>query len=236
MDTNKIYYEIMTAFNSYEYYKSQWGGDYGYYNQNMAKRASSIQEKIQDIIGFNGQTKNELATYISQVKLNDQQKKQLFEIRKTPTYKKIFGEQALKQKETLETLLGVQINNEGQQFMGENGIIIAGKDEDTLFSELEMNADKLDALLKQGKITSSQYSNLDVALNSIYTLYISQSKGEQIPFRKISDSEYQKIEEQAYIDGISPSEKMNEINQDMLYQFQEVQELALASKQNGRSM
>ena len=45
-----------------------------------------------------------------------------------------------------------------------------------------------------------------------------------------------KIEEQAYINGVSPSEQMMEINQDMLYQFQEVQEAALASKQNGRSI
>ena len=75
-----------------------------------------------------------------------------------------------------------------------------------------------------------------MALDSIYAYYVSQSKGEQIPFRKISDSEYEKIEEQAYINGVSPSEQMMEINQDILYQFQEVQEAALASKQNGRSI
>lgn len=240
MDMNKIYYEILVSHDKWaESLGKVDNSDFTRYNANQNEWYRSICENIQRVVGIQGGTKEETHNQLSAIAstpLTDEQKKQLAEIRKHPMYKKMMGENALQMKSELEQVLGTKLSSEGMTIASENGAFTSIKDEDTLYAELDANSDKLTELLSSGQITQEQYQRYDMALDSIYAYYVSQSKGEQIPFRKISDSEYEKIEEQAYINGVSPSEQMMEINQDMLYQFQEVQEAALASKQNGRSI
>ena len=88
--------------------------------------------------------------------------------------------------------------------------------------------------MASGRITKEQYQNYDMALGYIYGYFVSQSKGEQIPLRKISDKEYEKIELLSVENHISPSEQLTEETQEMLEEFQEVQEIALSSKTTGR--
>lgn len=240
MDINKIYYEILVSHDKWaESLEKTDNSDFIRYNENQHKWYLSICDNIQRVVGIQGGTKEETYNQLSEIAskpLTNEQKKQLSEIRKHPMYKKMMGENALQIKSELEQVLGTKLSSEGITIVSENGSFASIKDEDTLYAELDINSNKLTEFLSNGQITQEQYQRYDAALDSIYTYYVSQSKGEQIPFRKISDSEFEKIEEQAYINGISANEQMMKINQDMLYQFQEVQEAALISKQNGRSI
>lgn len=241
MDINKIYNELIITHDKFWETLSHIGetDNFYRYNTNLLSIYSSISSNIQKVIGIQGGTKEEVKSQLSSIastSLTSEQKKQLSEIRKHPVYKKMMGENALQMKAELENILKNKITSEGISVALENGgVMISVKDEATLWKEFEDNSEKIDELLSSGQITEEQATRYDTALNAIYTYYISQSKGEQIPFRKISDSEYEKIEEQAEYIGITPEEQLQKINQDLLFEFQEVQKAALNTTTSKKS-
>ncbi len=91
--------------------------------------------------------------------------------------------------------------------------------------ELDAYSDKLSELLSSKSISEEQYDNLNQNLDYIYGYYISRSRGEQLPFRKMTNAQYEKIEQDAQENGISFSEQMYQVTQDLRYDFDEVQEL-----------
>ena len=235
MDKNEIYYEITTIHNLFLYETTQYGDPlYSRAHMLYADWYRDITDQLNSVIGFNGGSDIELKSYLSSMQLTNEQKKKIWEIRKTPIFKKIMGESALKLKPELETLLGKRITSDGITVLFENEAKVSVKDEDTLWEEHDLNSNKLEELLASGRITKEQYQNYDMALGYIYGYFVSQSKGEQIPLRKISDKEYEKIELLSVENHISPSEQLTEETQEMLEEFQEVQEIALSSKTTGR--
>ena len=49
--------------------------------------------------------------------------------------------------------------------------------------------------------------------------------GEQVPFRKMTNAQYEQIEERAMENGIDFSEQMRNETQDLMYEHDEIQEL-----------
>lgn len=240
MDINKIYNELMISHNKFsEYLGNADNSDFTRYNLAQHNWYNWINLSIFKAVGIQGGTKEETwaqLNSIASVPLTDEQKRQLSEVRKHPMYKKMMGENALQIKDELEQVLGTKITSEGITVASENGASVSVKDETTLWKELEEHTEKLSKLASSGQITQQQAQNYENALDSIYTYYVSQSKGEQIPFRKISDSEYKKIEEEAMYNGVSPEEQLIEVNQDLMYKFQETQEAASLTQQSDKSL
>lgn len=240
MDINKIYNELMISHNKFsEYLGNADNSDFTRYNLAQHNWYNWINLSIFKAVGIQGGTKEETwaqLNSIASVPLTDEQKRQLSEVRKHPMYKKMMGENALQIKDELEQVLGTKITSDGITIASENGASVSVKDETTLWKELEEHTEKLSKLASSGQITQQQAQNYENALDSIYTYYVSQSKGEQIPFRKISDSEYKKIEEEAMYNGVSPEEQLIEVNQDLMYKFQETQEAASLTQQSDKSL
>lgn len=240
MDINKIYNELMISHNKFsEYLGNADNSDFTRYNLAQHNWYNWINLSIFKAVGIQGGTKEETWAQLNSIAsapLTDEQKRQLSEVRKHPMYKKMMGENALQIKDELEQVLGTKITSDGITVASENGASVSVKDETTLWKELEEHTEKLSKLASSGQITQQQAQNYENALDSIYTYYVSQSKGEQIPFRKISDSEYKKIEEEAMYNGVSPEEQLIEVNQDLMYKFQETQEAASLTQQSDKSL
>lgn len=240
MDINKIYSELMISHNKFLEYNGEIdNSNFKKYNLNQHEWYGWIGESILKILGIPGGTKEEVQaqlTFFASRPLTDEQKRQLSEIRKQPMYKKMMGENALQAKEKLEQILGTKITSAGITVVSENGASVSVKDEETLWQELDNNTEKLSELVSMGKITQQQAQNYENTLDSIYTYYVSQSKGEQIPLRRISDNEYEKIQEEAMYKGITPEERLMEINKNLIYEFQAVQETALSAQHSGKSI
>ena len=157
--------------------------------------------------------------------MTPEQKRALVELRREPMFKKLMGETALQQKSELETALGSKITSEGMTFADENGPRVATKTEQQIDQEFETYNDKLSGLLSSGAITEEQYDAYSQNLDYIYSYYISRSKGEQIPFRKMTNAQYEKVEERAMENGIDFSEQLSNETQDLMYEHDELQEL-----------
>ena len=140
-------------------------------------------------------------------------------------FKKLMGETALQQKSELEILLESKITDEGMIFADEYGAYRATKSEQQIEQEFEGFDDKLSQLLNDGTITEQQYDGYSQNLDYISSYYISRSKGEQVPFRKLTNAQYEQIEERAVENGISFSEQLLQENKDLLYEHNEIQEL-----------
>ena len=199
--------------------------EYLRYHQQNADWYSSFGSRFNEILGFAGQTIDEFANYVSSINLTPEQKKALVELRKEPMFKKLMGETALQKKSELENLLGSKITSDGMTFADENGARVAVKTEHQLEQELDTHSDKLSELLSSGAITEEQYDSFSQNLDYIYIYYISCSKGEQLPFRKMTDAQYERIEEKAQENGISFLEQLYQETQDIRYNFDEIQEL-----------
>lgn len=160
-----------------------------------------------------------------------EQRRTLFELRKKPIFKKIMGETALQHKSGLEAILGGKITCEGKTFGDETGLHRACKTEEELEQELSNYNDKLSELLSSRTITEEQYDTYSNDIFNIYNYYISISKGEQIQFRKMTDAQYEQVENRAYENGIELDEQLRKENEDLMYGHEELQELQ--SQQNG---
>ena len=223
----KLIYEILLSNESFYKELEQIGSDNNYsrYHDQNADWYRSFGDELNKIINYNGQSNDELISYISTLQLTNEQKRSINDIRRIPMFKRLTGETALLKKSELENILGVKITSEGGSFAKENGIVVSVKEVKQLENELDSYSNELDNLFNSKSITREQYDNYTEALDYIYTYYISKSKGEQIPFRKISDSDYESIESKADENGITLSEQLSQINEDIKYDFDEVQEL-----------
>ncbi len=110
-------------------------------------------------------------------------------------------------------------------FASENGAKVAVKTEKELIQELNTYSDKLLELLSSGLITEKQYDSYDQILEYIYIYYISYSKGEQIPYRKMTNDEYERIEQEALENGVNLLEQQCLENKNIRYNFDQIQEL-----------
>lgn len=125
----------------------------------------------------------------------------------------------------METVLGSKITDEGKTFADETGAYRATKTEQQIDQEFEGFNDKLSQLLSEGTITEQQYDGYSQNLDYIYSYYISRSKGEQVPFREMTNAQYEQVEERALENGVDFSEQMRNETEDLMYQHEELQEL-----------
>ena len=204
--------------------------EYGRYHQQNADWYRSFSDKINKILGFTGQTADEFTTYVASIDLTPEQKRALFELRREPMFKKLMGETALQQKAELETILETKITDEGMTFADETGAYRATKTEQQLDQELNAYSDKLDQLLNSGAITQEQYDGYVQNLDYIYEYYVSRSRGDQIPFRKMTNAQYENLESRALENGIDFSEQMRNETEELMYNHEELQELQSSGK------
>ena len=135
------------------------------------------------------------------------------------------GETALQQKSELENVLGSKITSDGMTFADENGLRVATKTEQQLDQELNAYSDKLSELLSVGAITEEQYDGYIQNLDYIYGYYMSRSRGDQIPFRKMTNAQYEKIQERALENGVDFHEQLIQETTDLRYEHDDIQEL-----------
>ena len=222
----RIIYEAVLVHNAFN---SELAGlddaEYSRYHQQNADWYRSFSSKFNQIVGFTGQTVDEFTSYVSSIDLTPEQKRALVELRREPMFKRLMGETALQQKAELETVLGNKITDEGMTFADERGPRVASKTEQQLEQELDAYSDKLSELLSTGTITDEQYDSYNQNLDYIYSYYMSRSKGEQVPFRKMTNAQYEQVEERALENGIDFSEQMRNETKDLMYEHEEIQEL-----------
>lgn len=222
----RIIYEAVLSHNAFNAEIIEIGdNEYGRYHQQNADWFRGFSAKFNQILGFTGQTIDEFTSYVSTIELTPEQKRALVELRKQPMFKKLMGETALQQKSELEILLGSKITDEGMTFADENGAYRATKSEQQIEQEFEGFDDKLLKSLSDGTITKQQYDGYSQNLDYIFSYYISCSKGEQVPFRKLTNAQYEQIEQRAEENGISFSEQLFQENKDLMYDHNEIQEL-----------
>ena len=222
----KIVYEYLLVNGAFQNELSQYGDkEYSKYHMENADWYRSFGDRFNSILGFTGQTQEEFMSFISSVQLSPEQKRSLVKLRREPMFKKLMGETALQQKSELETILGSKITSEGMTFADENGARVAAKTEQQLDQEINAYSDKLSQLLSSGSITEEQYDNYERNLDYIYSYYISRSKGEQIPFRKMTNTQYEQVEQRAMENGISFDEQLRNETEDLRYDHEEIQEL-----------
>ena len=199
-----IIYEAVLSHNAFNAEIVEIGdNEYGRYHQQNADWFRGFSDKFNQILGFTGQKIDEFTSYVSTIELTPEQKRALVELRKQPMFKKLMGETALQQKSELEILLGSKITDEGMTFVDENGAYRATKSEQQIEQEFEGFDDKLLKSLSDGTITKQQYDGYSQNLDYIFSYYISCSKGEQVPFRKLTNAQYEQIEQRAEENGIS---------------------------------
>ena len=222
----RIIYEAVLVHNAFNSELASIGdGKYGRYHQQNADWYRSISSRFNQIVGFNGQTVDEFTSYVATIDLTPKQKRDLAELRREPMFKRLMGETALQQKIELENILGTKITSEGMTFADENGAYRATKTEQQIDQEFESLDHKLLQLVTDETITEQQYDDYSQNLDYIYSYYISCSKGEQIPFRKITNAQYEEIEERALKNGVDFSEQMGNETQDLMYDHEEWQNL-----------
>lgn len=107
-------------------------------------------------------------------------------------------------------------------FADENTVRVATKIEQQLDKELNDYSDKLSELLSSGTITEEQYDSYNQNLDYIYDYYISCSRGTQIPFRKMTNTQYEQVEQKAIENGISFNEQLVQENTDLIYTHEEI--------------
>lgn len=222
----RIIYEAVLVHNAFNSELAGLGdAEYSRYHQQNADWYRSFSSKFNQIVGFTGQTVDEFTSYVSSIDLTPEQKRALVELRREPMFKRLMGETALQQKAELETVLGNKITDEGMTFADERGPRVASKTEQQLEQELDAYSDKLSELLSTGTITDEQYDSYNQNLDYIYSYYMSRSKGEQVPFRKMTNAQYEQVEERALENGVEFSEQMRNETEDLMYEHEEIQGL-----------
>lgn len=222
----KIIYEAVLVHTAFNNELAEYGNnEYSIYHQQNADWYRSFSSRFNQILGFTGQTIDEFINYVSTINLTPEQKRALFELRKEPMFKRLMGETALQQKSELENVLGSKITSDGMTFADENGLRVATKTEQQLDQELNAYSDKLSELLSVGAVTEEQYDGYIQNLDYIYGYYMSRSRGDQIPFRKMTNAQYEKIQERALENGVDFHEQSIQETTDLRYEHDDIQEL-----------
>ena len=222
----RIIYEAVLVHNAFNNELAGFSdNEYSRYHQQNADWYRSFSSRFNQILGFTGQTVDEFVNYTSNINLTQEQKRALVELRKEPMFKKLMGETALQQKSKLENVLGIKITSEGMTFADEYGPKVATKTEQQLEQELNAYSNKLSELLTSGAITEEQYNEYSQNLDYIYDYFLSRSLGDQIPFRKMTNAQYENLEARALENGISFNEQLVQETMDLRYDREELQEL-----------
>lgn len=222
----RIIYEAVLVHNAFNNELAGFSdNEYSRYHQQNADWYRSFSSRFNQILGFTGQTVDEFVNYTSNINLTPEQKRALVELRKEPMFKKLMGETALQQKAKLENVLGTKITSEGMTFADEYGLKVATKTEQQLDQELNAYSNKLSELLTSGAITEEQYNEYSQNLDYIYDYFLSRSLGDQIPFRKMTNAQYENLEARALENGISFNEQLVQETMDLRYDHEELQEL-----------
>ena len=230
-DKKRIIYEFMLMHHAVlsENEKMNERSQYGRYHEDNYQRLMGIKCELAKILGCIGTTDDEVISHVTSIDftITPEQKQALVKLRRNPMFKKLMGETALQQKSELEKVLGTEINEQGDiAWADEKGIPhYPYKTEEQLDQEINDHNDKLSQLLSSGAITEEQYDSYDRNLDYIYSYYISCSKGEQIPFRKMTNAQYEQVEQRAMENGISFSEQLRNETEDLMYGHEEIQEL-----------
>lgn len=222
----RIIYEAVLVHNAFNNELAGFSdNEYSRYHQQNADWYRSFSSRFNQILGFTGQTVDEFVNYTSNINLTPEQKRALVELRKEPMFKKLMGETALQQKAKLENVLGTKITSEGMTFADEYGPKVATKTEQQLDQELNAYSNKISELLTSGAITEEQYNEYSQNLDYIYDYFLSRSLGDQIPFRKMTNAQYENLEARALENGISFNEQLVQETMDLRYDHEELQEL-----------
>ena len=222
----RIIYEAVLVHNAFNNELAGFSdNEYSRYHQQNADWYRSFSSRFNQILGFTGQTVDEFVNYTSNINLTPEQKRALVELRKEPMFKKLMGETALQQKAKLENVLGTKITSGGMTFADEYGPKVATKTEQQLDQELNAYSNKLSELLTSGAITEEQYNEYSQNLDYIYDYFLSRSLGDQIPFRKMTNAQYENLEARALENGISFNEQLVQETMDLRYDHEELQEL-----------
>lgn len=203
----------------YSYLESQYWEAIGSPKLNLPKKEYEFEEWE---LLVSDETK---ALTETELNLTLEQRRTLSELRKKPIFKKIMGETALQHKSELETILGGKITFEGKTFGDETGLYRACKTEEELDQELNNYNNKLSELLSSRTITEEQYDTYSNDIFYIYSYYTSISRGEQIQFRKMTDAQYEQVENRAYENGVEFDEQLRKENEDLMYGHEELQKL-----------
>ena len=225
-ENKRIMYEGMLLNDAFNNELEGYGDSvYSQYHVQNAEWFMSFIHRLNEIVDYKGQTADDFVKHVSNIILSPEQRRALVELRKEPMYIKLMGETALQQKQELEGLLGVPILLQGKTFAGPEYPSVAMKTEKELESELDTFSDKLAELLSTGAISQEQYDKYDQMLDYIYGYYISSSRGDQIPFRKMTNEEYKKVEERAQENGVAFDEQLRQETADLQEEHAELQEL-----------
>lgn len=198
---------------------------YAEYHSQREKNYSFLESKLNQILGFKGQTLDDFTNYISSIDITPEQKKELAQFRKDPSIIKIIGEAALSKKAELEEILGVKITNQGMAFADQRGVSYAKKGEEQLEQELNMYSTKLSQMLATKTITEEQYDSYLHNLNDIYSYYVSSSRGELLAVRDLSAHQHQQISDRADENGVSFKEQFDSESEKLTIESEELQEL-----------
>ena len=233
---SKMAYEIGVLHNAAdEELKSIGEEGYETYHMREYDNISFIKSKYQEILNLpEPKMGNEtIYSYLSRVRsaptLNSEQKKQLNELRNQPDVIRVFGLTALQQQSNLEDILGTKINNSSEiATVGEEGSVPMKtfKSEQTLDREFDGYQTTLSQALDDGKISEEIYESYSRDLGYIQDYFASQSRGEQVGFEKISNSDFEKLEEESDRMGMSINELIILKNEDKRESFIEHQQVS----------
>ena len=201
--------------------------DYSRYHSQNADWYRQLGNKYFEILGINAKTDEEVINQISNMQITQEQRIKLQNLRKEPMFKKLFAEVSLISQSEIENVLGAKLSSEGESFVSENGVQVAYKPVATLEFELNSFNEKLDSLLSNNQISREQYDKCTLRLDYIYNYYISQAKGEQVPFRKMSDSQYLNSEKMAEENGITFDEQMRKLTEELMRQLSDLQQTTI---------
>ena len=199
--------------------------DYANYHSERSDTYSKLENTLNRILGFNGQTMDDLMKYVSTLELSESQRRELAQFRKDPFIIKLIGDAAMVKKAELEKVLGVKITNQGMAFADQRGVSYAQKSEEQLEQELDNHSTKLSQLLSTKAITEEEYDSYTQTLNDIYNYYISSSKGELTVARDLSAHQIHAIKAKADDKGVSFQEQLAEDNEKIIIESEELQEL-----------
>ena len=210
---DKAYNEEVSRFAEKEYSKYHFRNSRWYIH---------LSQQINSILNFNGGTVDELINHMSDNDITYEQQTALSQLRKDPMFKKLIGETALLKKGELETLLGGRIDCGGTTF-SKNGSIMSSKTVEQLQKEWYSYCDKLMERVNSGQLAKEKCAEYKRLLDDIYNYFVSISKGEQVPFRMMSNIEYEEIEKRAKEKGIPFEEQFNQENGILIEDYAELQ-------------
>lgn len=177
-------------------------------------------------VDFRGETFEEYINYVASLDLKPDQLSAIEDARKYPYFKKIMGEAALQQKGKLEQVLGCEIPTDGIKFLGRKNSRIPIKTEEQINLEFSIYADKLTRLFRIGALTEEQYDRYMLNLNYIYDYFISTSRGEMLPFKKVTNKQYDKIIDRSERSGLPIDIQLERDAKKYMLKYDEIQEFA----------